>query len=154
MIIRRNDLNDELVMEIGKFAILWNIFESDYFDKQCTPEKIKSACTRLSIDKIKQSNLAKALNERRSWFGQLYIDYIKDNLYSDTRKPSEDKINAIENFLKQEGDNLIYGCLLSVQRIRNNLMHGLKCVEELNSQLDLFKAVNDVLECVKEKINE
>ena len=48
--------------------------------------------------------------------------------------------------MKQEGDDLRQGCLLVIFRIRNNLMHGLKCIEQLNDQLELFKAVNGVLE--------
>lgn len=31
-------------------------------------------------------------------------------------------------------------------------MHGLKMVEELNNQLKLFKAVNGVLESIRERI--
>jgi hypothetical protein len=44
-----------------------------------------------------------------------------------------------------EIDNII-GCLLIVQRIRNNMMHGLKDICDLNEQLELFQAANEVLE--------
>ena len=57
----------------------------------------------------------------------------------------EDRM-AMEQFMKQEGNDLRQGCLLVIFRIRNNLMHGLKCIEQLNDQLELFKAVNGVLE--------
>ena len=52
--------------------------------------------------------------------------------------------------MEQKGDNLNSGCLLAIYRIRNNLMHGLKMVEQLNDQFELFQAVNDVLESIKE----
>ena len=48
--------------------------------------------------------------------------------------------------MKQEEDDLRCGCLLVIYRIRNNLMHGLKCIEQLNDQFELFQAVNGVLE--------
>lgn len=54
--------------------------------------------------------------------------------------------------MDQTGDDLNCGCLLVIYRIRNNLMHGLKMVEELNNQLKLFKAVNGVLESIRERI--
>lgn len=58
----------------------------------------------------------------------------------------------MQNFMDQTGDDLNCGCLLVIYRIRNNLMHGLKMVEELNNQLKLFKAVNGVLESIRERI--
>ena len=48
--------------------------------------------------------------------------------------------------MEQEEDDLRCGCLLVIYRIRNNLMHGLKCIEQLNDQLELFQTVNGVLE--------
>jgi len=147
MLIKGYDLNDELIVEIGKFAVLWNLFEKNYFGYKCFPKKIMEMCDCISVSIEKQESLAKALNDRREWFGQLYHDFILNGLYTDDRSPAEDEINHIEAFLKQEG-NTICGCLLCVSRIRNNMMHGLKDVEKLNSQLEIFKAANGVLESI------
>ena len=148
MNIKGVELENNLIMEIGKFAVLWNIFEKNYCDYMCSKEKMKNICEIVSLNKEKQMNLARALNNRRIWFEQLYTDYIISNLYSDSRKPSEDEINVIEAFLKQEDDNTSYGCLLSIFRIRNNMMHGLKLVENLNEQIDIFKTANEILESI------
>ncbi len=145
MLIKGYDLNDELIVEIGKLAVLWNLFEKNYCCYKCTPAKIMEICDCISVGKEKQSALAKALNDRRLWFEQLYTDFIVGGLYSDNRHPKEDEINHIKAFLKQE-DNTFYGCMLCVSRIRNNLMHGLKDVDTLNAQLDIFKAANGILE--------
>ena len=145
MLIKGYDLSDELIVEVGKFALLWNLFEKNYCCYECTPAKIVEICGFASVGEGKQAALAKALNQRRSWYDQLYTDFIIGGLYSDNRRPKEDEINYIEAFLKQE-DDPVCGCLLCVSRIRNNLMHGLKDVETLNSQLDIFKAANGVLE--------
>ena len=147
MWIKGHNLDDELIVEIGKFSILWNCFERFQFDNNCNAEKIRFVCSRIFIDKDKQAELAKVLNERRSWFGQTIPEYVETGLYPGNARQNrpEDRM-AMEQFMKQEGDDLCQGCLLVIFRIRNNLMHGLKCVEQLNDQLELFKAVNGVLE--------
>ncbi len=55
-------------------------------------------------------------------------------------------MQVMKQFLEQKGDDLLYGCLLVIYRIRNNLMHGIKLLEELDGQIELFRAANDVLE--------
>ena len=51
--------------------------------------------------------------------------------------------------MKQDSEDLRCGCLLVIHRLRNNLMHGLKLIEELNEQLTLFQAANEVLESIE-----
>ena len=81
----------------------------------------------------------------------IITEYVQQSLSpTGARQPQEDDKRLMEEFLKQSGDDLTCGCLLTIYRIRNNLMHGLKQIEDLNTQLDLFKAVNEVLESVKE----
>ena len=145
MLIKGYDLSNELIIEIGKFAVLWNLFEKNHCNYNTTPAKIVKVCDYVSVSVEKQSALAKALNDRRLCFEQLYTDFIVGGLYSDDRHPQKAEINHIEAFLKQE-DNTFYGCMLCISRIRNNLMHGLKDVETLNTQLDIFKAANGILE--------
>lgn len=150
MIIKENKLNDELVMEIGRFSILWNCFERYQCDNLCNPKKIKSVYSLLSINKEKQAKLAKVLNKRRSWFGQVIPEYVETGLYpGNARQNQEEDRLLMEKFMEQSEDDLRCGCLLVIYRIRNNLMHGLKCIEQLNDQLELFQAVNGVLESVE-----
>ena len=87
------------------------------------------------------------LNERRSWFGQTISEYVETGLYPGNAHQSQEEDRLLmEKFMEQKEDDLRCGCLLVIYRIRNNLMHGLKCIEQLNDQLELFKAVNGVLE--------
>lgn len=148
------NLDDKLVMEIGKFTILWNCFERFQCGNRCNPTKIKSVSTMISIDKEKQTELAKVLNERRSWFGQVISEYVETGLYPGNARQNqkEDRL-LMEKFLEQEADDLCCGCLLVIYRIRNNLLHGLKCIEQLNDQLELFQAANGVLESLYKKNN-
>ena len=151
MKIKNYNLDDELILEIGKFSVLWNCFERFQCSNSCSPNKIKNICTKISIKKDKEVVLATVLNRRRSFYNMIISEYVQQGLSPiGARQPQEDDKRLMEEFLKQSGDDLTCGCLLTIYRIRNNLMHGLKQIEDLNTQLDLFKAVNEVLESVKE----
>ena len=150
MLIKQHILDDELVVEVGKFAILWNCFERFHCDNLCNPNKIKAVYQNLKIDQDKQAALAKALNVRRSWFGQIIPEYVETGLYpGNARQNQEADRQLMEKFMEQKEPDLRCGCLLVIYRIRNNLMHGLKCIEQLNDQIELFKAVNGVLESIE-----
>lgn len=147
MLIKGTKLKNKLIMEIGKFTVLWNCFERFECDNNCTTNKIKEFSKNINIDYEKQKKLADVLNERRSWFEQNIAEYVETGLHpNNSRRSREEDKRLMEEFMNQSGDNLTSGCLLVIHRIRNNLMHGLKCIEMLNNQYDLFVAVNEVLE--------
>lgn len=150
MKIKGEELNDKLVMEIGKFAILWNCFERFHCENFCKPEKIKEVASSLSVDKRQQTKLAKVLNQRRAWFGQVIPEYVETGLYPGNARQNQAEYRLLmEKFMEQRDEDLRCGCLLVIYRIRNNLMHGLKCIEQMNDQLELFQAINGVLESVE-----
>lgn len=150
MKIKNYNLDDELILEIGKFSVLWNCFERFQCSNSCSPNKIKTICANISIEKDKEVVLATVLNKRRSFYNMIIPEYVQQGLSPiGARQPQEDDKRLMEEFLKQSGDDLTCGCLLTIYRIRNNLMHGLKQIEDLNNQLNLFKAVNEVLESVR-----
>ena len=147
MLIKGNTLDNDLVMEIGKFSILWNCFERFQCDNFCTAKRIKEVYSLVNIDKEKQAELAKVLNQRRAWFGQVIPEYVETGLYPGNAHQSQEEDRLLmEKFMEQKEDELRCGCLLVIYRIPNNLMHGLKCIEQLNDQLELFQTVNGVLE--------
>lgn len=150
MNIKGYELTDEIVIEIGRFAILWNCFERDFFNNKCCLKKINEIYKKLTISKDAQEKLANVLNKRRNCFRQLISYYVNIGLHPGNAHQAkrEDSI-LMQEFIKQESEDSRCGCLLVIYRIRNNLMHGLKNIEELNGQLELFQAVNDVLESIK-----
>lgn len=151
MLIKGYDLQEATVLEIGRFAILWNCFERSQCDNNCYPKVIQSIAKTIRIDNEKQAHLAEVLNKRRHWFGQLEMDYVRDSLHPGNAKGStEEDMVAMRQFMKQDGDNLTRGCLMVLYRIRNNLMHGLKHLEELDGQIELFRAASAVLESIGE----
>lgn len=115
-------------------------------------QRIREKANDILIEDGKQSILASVLNERRSWYDQITFDYVATGLHPGAGNSTQSDMICMQNFMDQTGDDLNCGCLLVIYRIRNNLMHGLKMVEELNNQLKLFKAVNGVLESIRERI--
>ena len=83
---------------------------------------------------------------------QITEDYVNTGLYPDNARRSKtdkEERKAMEDFINQSGDEIALGCLMTIYRIRCNMMHGLKIVEQLDDQYELFKAVNGVLESVR-----
>ncbi|MBQ8753969.1 MAG: hypothetical protein IJZ19_02985 [Lentisphaeria bacterium] len=147
MEIRRYDLSEEIVLEVGKFAILWNWFECNFCDNDCNSTKIEDISKRIHIAEKVQKNFADELKNRCFSFGLSEMDYVKESLHPEkARRSSEKDMEIMNNFIKQSGSESTHGCLLVLYRMRNNLMHGLKCLDELDKQLELFRAATAVLD--------
>lgn len=148
MIIAGLRVYNNVVTEIGKFAILWNRFEHFHCNHDCNSRVIRKVANSISIDKEKMNGFRIALKHRIEKHGDDII-YIHQALHPNGAYRSSDEderkmLHFINNDIN-EIDNII-GCLLIVQRIRNNMMHGLKDICDLNDQLELFQAANEVLE--------
>lgn len=160
MKIKGHDLKCETVKELGKFAVLWNLFEKDFCEKSCNPRKIIKICDSgfVAIDREVMQKLVLELNPSR--FGNsinVLIIYDGYGLYPKDAKQDNKTVIYKAKMLKfleepfpENIDSGIYaGCLLVIERIRNNLMHGLKEIELLDYQLPLFCAVNAILENIR-----
>ena len=150
MKVKGQALKDETILEIGRFTILWNCFERDWCNNHCNPKTIKNKALSFKVDQETQAHLAAVLNQRSYLFGQLKMDYVESSLHPDrARSSSQEDMQAMYQFLEQNGSDVLYGCFLVIYRIRNNLMHGLKSLQELDGQIELFRAANDVLESLR-----
>ena len=88
----------------------------------------------MKIDFQSQKDLAEVFEQRRFLFEQMIEEYVRTALYPNNAKrtktePEERK--AMEGFLAQKEEYIVLGCLMSIYRIRCNMMHGLKIVEQL-----------------------
>ena len=152
-------------MEIGQFAILWNIFENEYFVKGEFPEQIKGRKlnaqdkTIIISNRIKEKFDAKVVNNFSIAIqGRVDIYNFTDNTieqYVEYKLVSEHSYglhesyrNLIQNFINNPVQANFAGCLLAILQIRNNMFHGFKEYSDLNNQIDLFKAANEVLRMV------
>ena len=68
MKIKNYNLNDELILEIGKFSVLWNCFERFQCSNSCSSNKIRTICANISIEKDKEVVLATVLNRSFTLF--------------------------------------------------------------------------------------
>lgn len=147
--IKKHTLTHDIVAEIGRFTILWSLFEQKQCENDCSANKIKTIYKKLKYDKNKVINFANVLESRRIFLSKSIIDYVNDNLHpQNARSSNSNCLEEMCDFLNND-DASLYGCLLIIYRIRNNLLHGLKSIEELDGQLELFKAINEVLESIK-----
>lgn len=148
-------LSDEIVTEIGKFSILWAEFEK-LLGNKCYDELLLDKKNKIQIEDKILKNFNAILQGRLEYFDENFEVYINYNLIPDNaHRPKDKYIKLMKDFLNL--DELVQadwncGALLCIYRIRNNLLHGLKCINELDGQLELFKSINNVLENIK--INE
>lgn len=152
MKIRDFELKDQTVMEIGKFAILWNGFEGEFCDNKCNYKRLETVIKNVRIDFQKQKELADVFEVRKYMFMQITEEYVDTGLHPNNAKRTwtdEEERKAMEEFIDQQGDNIALGCLMTIYRIRCNMMHGLKEIKQLDDQYELFKAVNGVLESIR-----
>lgn len=152
MKIRDFELKNKTVLEIGKFAILCNWFEKEFCENNCNYSRLKDAFENVRIDSKKQKELADVFEVRKYMFMQVTEEYVDTGLYPDnarrTRTDAEER-KVMEDFIDQKEGDTTLGCLMTIYRIRCNMMHGLKIVEQLDDQYELFKAVNGVLESIR-----
>lgn len=74
-----------------------------------------------------------------------YEDTIARRVYSTTNGGRPEYIARIKRFL--ETINLDFdGCMLFIERNRNNLLHGEKDIYTLPAQKDMFNAINTLLD--------
>ena len=152
MQIKGRNLKNKTVLEIGKFAILWNCFEKEYCNNNCKAAVIREKANLIQIDIGTQAKFADVINKRRIKLGQSITEYITNGLHGENAHGSpETDMNTMCKFLEKCGDydELVCGCLLVIRRIRNNMMHGLKAVSELDKQIELFRSANEVLESIR-----
>lgn len=151
MLINRADINEKTILEIGRFTILWNIFEDIKCDCNCTYEKIKNAVNSVN-NYTPFRELRKEFENRAEMSRCCISDYVRTRLYPDDVRArihgqaTNDYMPRVIEFLNSDGESVYDGALLAVWRIRNNMFHGLKSHQELNAQVELFKAMSAVLD--------
>ncbi len=142
--IHGRDFEQNTVIAVGKFAILWNIFEKNKCCNNCYPEKLIEISNRLENSEAFQL-FANALTNRAVTFNIDSFEYVQHQLAMGNGLRSEHK-ELIRSFMNSGGTDNVAGGLLAMYRIRNNMFHGLKEWSDLDNQIDLFVSMNEVLE--------
>ncbi|MCL2061156.1 MAG: hypothetical protein FWH03_00820 [Firmicutes bacterium] len=155
--IRNAEIKHSTIYLVGKFSILWNVFEDEKCTCACNHQDILLAVKNISeTGKVIFRAFAKQLKERMKEVNppaQTVEQYVSEYLYPtvDQRariSATERKtyIGIVIDFINSNGEKSFDGALLAIWRIRNNMFHGLKWHGVLDSQVGLFKAMCSVLE--------
>ena len=153
--IRYVNLKNDTILGVGKFTILWNVYEDEKCDCCCTYDKILKSINNIgNKSKTAFIQLAAELKTRAKNDNSI-DDYVSNKLYPTgdnrariSRAERTTYITQVFNFINSNGNDFFDGGLLAIWRIRNNMFHGLKGHSVLEEQIDLFKAMCDVLEAV------
>lgn len=155
MNILGEELENKIVFEIGKFTILWEEFEKNYCSNNCNSKKILAFSLTISVDNKILKDFSKELHGRTEYFNEDIETYTNYNLIpQNAHRPKAKYIKIMRDFINLDelvNSYWICGALLCIYRIRNNLLHGLKELSELNGQIGLFKSMNKVLENIRSK---
>ena len=134
------DFNIDSNPEFWQFLILWNLFECRLFG------------TSFSIDKAIVNNYKASddvLRETFLYFQSRYVETGNTNQKFDGLNfRKNDKKENISRVLCEGKDTELnpdtaIQCI--IYRLRNNLFHGLKSIEEFSQQNDMFNIVNKYL---------
>lgn len=150
MVAEEYGINEETVRIIGEFSILWCAFESMYFKSNLKPPDLQlfsESVAEVAKTDEKFSKLYESIqffSAKR--FGKITKKAIQSRLFSDKHKGKKAEIDSISKFLKGSTKEMeMWGCMIYVQCIRNNLFHGLKEIASLDSQKDLFISICNLL---------
>jgi len=145
-------LDYDTLEPILSFTLIWNLFEM-------------AACHRnASVVNIRRS-VDRAYEEGKLSYDDFseFVAYFKERyqrsddemhlserlIYRRRPRPNEEiHIQLLEDVLNGKAtdmNNIVFSLLFVAYRVRNNLFHGEKDVFTLNTQTDLFKAVNALL---------
>ena len=145
-------LSDEIISEIGKFTVLWALFELNFCKNNCVEGTLEIIYDKISISSENLKCLSKVIKDRAYIQRLLLKEYVDEGLHPEnSRNSSEKRKIEMKDFIEDPSQNHILGCLLIIRRIRNNLMHGLKNIMMLDDQMKLFVAANQILEEIRWK---
>lgn len=144
--INNQNFKEETVLEIGKFAVLWNIFENEKCQNDCDNSHLIELANGYEASKD-WKNFAAELQERAKLNDTDSNNYVDNELFIGRGRREKLEIkNRVKEFINSNGSQNLAGGLVAIYRIRNNMFHGLKDRSSLDNQIDLFKAINTVLE--------
>lgn len=142
--INRSTYNKDIVIEIGKFTILWNMFEKEKCENDCNVDKLAQIVKDKKTNQY-WKNLAEVLKNRLD-ARACEIDSYLNSYLSHGRGMKEIEKACVKEFICSGGEGCLVGGLIAVYRIRNNMFHGLKDYAYFNDQLELFRGINKFLE--------
>lgn len=146
MLLERYEISEDTIITIGEFSILWCRFEQVYFSMNATSIKLSKLANQIQIDKKFSELYTSVKSNSIKYLGCTDELTIQNRIYSERNPGKDDERQHIYNFLNGNSSQTDWiGCLLYIQRIRNNLFHGLKELYSLNDQKEMFISICELL---------
>jgi hypothetical protein len=141
-------LTPETVSAVASFTMMWNIFEGSLCNNSANIQEFKRIAKR--IDKISIPNKdIKALEDCLNFWKFRYVTPNGlSKLFNGLNFRSGDNKNIVEDVLNTNSEHIadkVFALMIIVYRLRNNLFHGLKSIDELNHQVD---NINTASQCI------
>lgn len=135
-------IENETIIEIGCFAILWGRIEYCFFENFYKSEKLLPFSQKLSKHMDCSKWFSDIINELKNWNSTVSTDELISRL-----RPCASDNTKLKHILNNTSDNehQTWACLYICARIRNNMFHGEKDEWKLNSQKKIFMVINNFL---------
>ena len=147
MRVNQYGISNETISVIGEFSILWCAFEREFFSNNATSAGIQHWAEHCPVTGDLLVLCEKLRTVSVEYLKIIDIHTIRYRLYSDKDNGKPERIELILQFLENSNEHsVVPGCFIFIQRIRNNLFHGLKDIHTLNDQKAMFQAICDILD--------
>ena len=149
MLLERYCINEETIKTIGEFSILWCRFEEVFFDRNASFSKIREWSKKLIINDELRSLYDSVKLSAIKYLTVIDEESIQERIFSKQHPGKPFEIDPILDFLNPEGSKQDWiGCMIYIQRIRNNLFHGLKSIYSLDDQRNMFIEICKLLDYI------
>ena len=161
----------ETQLLISDFAILWNEYENELYDKEHHIKSIPRMIYRLNIDDEYEKSIENFfynLKEYISFKSGYAFDKVVDAYHIWIKEPLKDDFGNVQYYkdgktiyigeiheeelkrimFSEDVKDKLHFMLLIVGRVRNNMFHGIKDISDLKTQKKLFMACNEILKLV------
>ena len=139
-------ITPETIQAVGEFSINWSLFEKYYCKCFCNPKVIDEIDFSPYHEKIIPM-IPKFKTSLAAWFEyqnkEINDEGVKDILYTEKNEGSDYRTRIV-SFLTSDSTSVV-DCMLCVERLRNNLLHGEKEAFELNRQRELIETATSIL---------
>lgn len=142
----RSKVNDETRNQISCFPIIWLIFDKEVANNDFSSKTLPSVSNALIRNNIDFVLVESLFSDMKNYINSKYDGYLCDIYISFRFRTNDISIEEVERLYNSNlnEDKLILLLWLSY-RVRNNMFHGIKEIEDLNSQTVLFSCLNKFL---------
>lgn len=133
------DIDSSEFQSVKNFPLIWNIYESLFFEKDCSAKK------SWERDAIHPTN--DCASGTFEYFKKRYSegDGAQERFEALNTKDHKDEVRNILAAEKPTIEEVNKACRMIVQRLRNNFFHGEKEMRNIASQIELFEYANRYL---------